>query len=434
MRGNRNRCMFALLLGILFCAAGCSANPQAEESNNVRTTELPPLITTDPDMQSSVTETTIQTTTTPAEPSYIAQLESWEFPEEFGALKEVRSYQGEIYLLGVRQDDTQQMKSRIYRATAESEPVFTPLFSDADEADFIGLTDFDILSDGTICGLICENTNVIPYEDPTFDAETFDWDTYYENYATQYRLVWYNESGQVTQSLWLSTLLELNQTARQTMAFTSVRCDTSDQIYLTATIDEQEYLMALDNNENLCTIQGSNSNMLALDSGYQWLRCGEQGMLLFEKETDDDSVQLYHVVMTDDALWKTPISAPDLLTSDVMLAEDTQAKSWYGVWNETGIYRVAEKDAEPELLYSWKDLKLDVTEVADVLLLSDCKALLTSYTAQGELIVQLIVPEDYGTSVSTEPAAPPQGTTDTQPDPIITAPPVATPLTTMGGE
>ena len=54
----------------------------------------------------------------------------------------------------------------------------------------------------------------------------------------------------------LSTLLHLDQESKQTMVFTSVRCDAADHIYLTATIDEQEYLMALDSQGNLCPVQG----------------------------------------------------------------------------------------------------------------------------------------------------------------------------------
>lgn len=429
MRGNRNRRMFAMLMGMMVCMVGCSSNVQTETSDDTLTAELPPLVTTTLDEQTTeTTETSVQTTATQAQTAYCAQLESIDFPEEFGVLKEVRTYQGEVYLLSIQQDDTQQSLGCIYRMTAEAEPIFTKLFSGADEADFLGLTDFDILLDGTICGLLCENTNTIPYEGPTFDPDTFDWDTYYENYTTQYRLVWYNENGCVTQKMGLSTLLELDQTARQTMAFTSVRCDALDHIYLTATIDDQEYLLALDENENLCTIQGSSSKMLALQSGYQWLRCGEVGMLLWEKDTQD-TMQLYHMVMTDDALWKTQITYADLMTDQVMLAESAVQDCWYGIWDTVGIYRVAEKRAEPELLYSWKDLKLDSDDVADVLLL-DRKALLTSYTAQGDLTIQLVVPEDDETT--TEPATEAsQAEESPNQTPAVTSPPVATPLTTM---
>lgn len=140
-------------------------------------------------------------------------------------------------------------------------------------------------------------------------------------------------------------------------------------------------------------------------------------------------MQLYHMVMTDDALWKTQITYADLMTDQVMLAESAVQDCWYGIWDTVGIYRVAEKRAEPELLYSWKDLKLDSDDVADVLLL-DRKALLTSYTAQGDLTIQLVVPEDDETT--TEPATEAsQAEESPNQTPAVTSPPVATPLTTM---
>lgn len=429
MRSNQKRCVSVLLSGTLLCMAGCSSSTQTEPTDTAGITELPPLVTTASQTQLSIEETAAETTEPVLEePLFQSELVSWELPETLGSLKAVRTREDVVYLLGIQQDDTQQLTGQLYYASATDEPTFALLYPSANEADFVGLTDFDVLSDGTICGLICENTNTIPYDDPEFDPETFDWDAYYENYATQYRLVWYNESGCVTQSLWLSTLLELDQTARQTMAFTGVRCDTSGQIYLTATIDDQEYLMALDDNENLCMIQGSSSKMLALESGYQWLRCADEGMLLLERDAETDEMALYHIVVTDDALWKTQVDTPQHLTFDTVAAEDTQETGWFGFWNEIGIYRIADKNAEPQLLYHWDDLHLHAADVAQALLLSDSRVLLASYSAQSALALSLVKPVKAETE--TKPS-----TTPTSPQPEQPAgndsPPIATPLTTM---
>ncbi|MCD8219400.1 MAG: hypothetical protein LUC50_03385 [Ruminococcus sp.] len=102
MRGNRNRRMFAMLMGMMVCMVGCSSNVQTETSDDTLTAELPPLVTTTLDEQTTeTTETSVQTTATQAQTAYCAQLESIDFPEEFGVLKEVCTYQGEVYLLSI---------------------------------------------------------------------------------------------------------------------------------------------------------------------------------------------------------------------------------------------------------------------------------------------------------------------------------------------
>ncbi len=431
---NYRRRIFSLLLGMLIFTAGCDTSEGTEGSTTeTAETELPPLVTAETVVETEETEEVTEvTTTTEAEALYVAQVETWELPEEFGYLQEVRVCGDAVYLLSLEQTLSSETKGILFRVEEEPEPTFTQLFTNAAESDFIGLTDFDVLSDGTICGLVCESTNSVPYEDPTYDAETFDWDTYYETNTTQYRLVWYNENGSVTQKLGLSTLLNLDDTEMQTVAFTSIRCDSTDQIYLTAVIDDQEYLMALDENQNLCTVQGSGAEMLTLESGYQWIRCGSDGMLLWEQNNSDDTMDLYHIVVTDDSLWKTSVEISDTLTETTILAEEHLEGSWYGAWDEVGIYRVLEKNGDPELLYSWKDLKLDADEVADVILLSETKVLLTSYTAQGDLTIQLLVPEDYETT--TEPEATTNALTTQAPiqeTTTETTVPVATPVTSL---
>lgn len=433
---NRSRRIVALLLGMLIYTTGCSSNNSSElSSRETISTDLPPFITSDTvsTETTEISEETETETATMEDPTYLAYVASWEFPENFGSLQEVRVYQDQVYLLSLEQTESMETKGVLFCASAEPEPVFTELFADADEENFIGLTDFDILSDGTICGLLCENTVSVPYDDPNFDEETFDWDTYYENSSVQYRLVWYNEDGRVTQKLGLSTLLDLDDTMMQTVAFTGIRCDSADRIYLTATIDDQEYLMALDQNENLCTVQGDTSEMVTLCSSYQWIRCGSDGMLLFEKN-NDNAIALYHVVITDDALWKMQVQVSDLLDNMTLLAEDYLSDSWYGLWNDVGIYR-CEKDGESELLYSWTNIQQSAEDVTKVILLSDLKVLMMTYSAQGELALYLVVPEEYEQIIETEPSLKPTESEDTskveESDHAEETVPIATDVTTL---
>ena len=330
-------------------------------------------------------------------------------PEELGTLQTVRIYEDDVYLLGTRQNDLQQTESVLYHAKADTEPEFAPLYANANASAFVGLTDFDVLSDGTICGLICENTDAVPYEDPTFNPDEFDWESYYENYATQYQLVWYDKNGVVCKKLGLSTLLDLDETSRQTMAFTGVRCDASDHVYLTVTIDESECLMALDDNGNLCPVQGNADNVLSLESDYQWVRCSDDGMLLWECDTDD--VQpLSHIVVTDGALWKTQTAVPERMTADAMLAESEEDSLLYGIWNEHGLYCMAGKNTQPELLYQWDDCRLTASEIAGVMILPQQQAIVTVYTAQGNLTVEFLMPEAQEEETSGTDTTPPVAT------------------------
>ena len=186
--GKHSVCV--MLMGILFCTAGCAATDQGSTANRPKTTDLPPLVTDTSEITAEETkETTSVTTTELPEAMHQAKAVSWKLPEELGALQAVRMYGNDVYLLGTRQNEAQQTESVLYHASAVSEPEFVPLYENADVSAFIGLTDFDVLSDGTVCGLLCENADAVPYEDPTFDSDQFDWESYYENYATQYRVV-----------------------------------------------------------------------------------------------------------------------------------------------------------------------------------------------------------------------------------------------------
>lgn len=424
MQRNKSHRVYAFLLGMLFCTTGCAANQDSSENESSAVTDLPPLVTTTEEEIETSETTELPVTTELAEPAFDADIFAWKMPDELGNLKTVRCYNGDIYLLGIQQEEeADQNKGILFRASAEADPEFVPLFPNADSANFSGLTDFDVLSDGTICGLLCENSAEVPYDDPNFNPDTFDWESYYENYATQYRLVWYNSVGAVTQRLGLSTLLDLDETARQTMSFTSIRCDSSDQIYLTATIDERDYLMALDKNGNLCPVQGASNYVVELESAYQWVRSGTNGMILWEVDAEENA-ELSHLVVTDSALWKTEIVQEDTMSpTDTMLIESTTADALYGIWNQTGLYRVSEKRAVPDLLYTWNNLRLNNDTVSNILFLSESCALLSAYDTQGNLSLELITPKEDETT--TEPDVP----QDTHASPSeTTPPPVATPV------
>ena len=124
----------------------------------------------------------------------------------------------------------------------------------------------------------------------------------------------------------LSTLLHLDQESKQTMVFTSVRCDAADHIYLTATIDEQEYLMALDSQGNLCPVQGYSTDMLEVASAFQWVRSSTGGMLLLEQDANGSSA-LSHIVVTDGALWKTQVTLADAAAGTVCWESPTVRNS-----------------------------------------------------------------------------------------------------------
>lgn len=400
MEFHRKHSVCFLLLGMLFCTTGCTATEQDSTAEKPKKmTDLPPLVTeisTEDTTAEISTETTLVTEEAELpEPVYQAKVTAWELPEELGSLQAVRVYQNTVYLLGVRQNAAQQSESVLYCVSEDAEsaePVFTPLYPNSNASDFVGLTDFDVLSDGTICGLLCENADAVPYEDPTFNPDDFDWESYYENYATQYQLVWYDKNGVICKKLGLSTLLDLDETSRQTMAFTGVRSDASDHIYLTATIDESDCLMALDGNGNLCPVQGNHKNMLSLESDYQWIRCSSDGMLLLECDAEDVQ-HLSHVVVTDGALWKTQTAVPERMTADTMLAESENDDFVYGIWNASGLFRMSAKNALPELLYRWSDAHVDFSKLERVMMLPDEEVLLSAYTAQGNLSLELLEPD-----------------------------------------
>ncbi|MFR6496348.1 MAG: hypothetical protein ACLUOF_08130 [Ruminococcus sp.] len=402
--------MCVLLMGMLFCTAGCAATEQNPSANHTKATDLPPLVTdTSEEITDAEPEETVSVTeTTPPRHCIKQKLphgkcrRSWEHSRLFAFMRTMSTCSG-------AQNDLQQTESVLYHAKADTEPEFAPLYANANASAFVGLTDFDVLSDGTICGLICENTDAVPYEDPTFNPDEFDWESYYENYATQYQLVWYDKNGVVCKKLGLSTLLDLDETSRQTMAFTGVRCDASDHVYLTATIDESECLMALDDNGNLCPVQGNADNVLSLESDYQWVRCSDDGMLLWECDTDDVQ-HLSHIVVTDGALWKTQTAVPERMTADAMLAESEEDSLLYGIWNEHGLYCMAGKNTQPELLYQWDDCRLTASEIAGVMILPQQQAIVTVYTAQGNLTVEFLMPEAQEEETSGTDTTPPVAT------------------------
>lgn len=412
--------MGALLMGLLLCTAGCATETSASvtETEEQSSMELPPLVTTALAEETDVSATETQLSTEIKQvPLFSGEISDWELPAELGTLQSIRFSDGKLYLLGVQQQESGQGSGVLFCTPAQAEPEFQMLYPDADPAGFSGLTNFDVLSDGTVCGLICQNATEIPYEDSDFDPDTFDWETYYENYATQYHLVWYDAAGTVIRKMGLSTLLHLDQESKQTMVFTSVRCDAADHIYLTATIDEQEYLMALDSQGNLCPVQGYSTDMLEVASAFQWVRSSTGGMLLLEQDANGSSA-LSHIVVTDGALWKTQVTLADACGGDSLLGESDCAEFWYGVAGAGGLYGVASQQSQAELLYTWGDLSMKREELEHMLLLPDQCAVAAVYTTRGDLALELISPkvEEPGETEST-------ATEETVPD---TATPVQT--------
>lgn len=387
------------VVGLLIGSVGCNGSEiPAHLDSSDAITELPPLVTTSSvsteALDTSVTETTVAQAQEMEEmPLYHSVVREWTLPETLEELYQIRVQKERVYLLGAyHEEETQKVQSVLYYAQVGDTPEFVPLFDQADESDFMGLTDFTVLSDGTICGLLCTNAEEVPYEDPNFHPDTFDWESYYENYMTQYQLVWYNERGQIAKKLGLSTVVTLDESDRQTMAFTGVQCDSEDNLYLTATIHEEDCLMALDATGNLRPIQGKSSQQLPLSSYYQWGRCAKGGMLLLEKDTDE-AYHLYHVVITDEALWKTEMETTALLSEQTILANTEPSNIWLSFWDAVGIYQIADPDDMPQLLYQFKEMHLDAEDVAGVYVLPDDSMILTLYNAQGGLSLEYIVPE-----------------------------------------
>lgn len=420
MYGNRNCRVCTLVLGAVLCVTGCTGADHSNTSKQAAT-ELPPLITSaDSDESEAVSENDTKPQEEADLPAFQGKATQWKLPEELGSVQVIRYYDGCVYLLGQYQNEDELTKSVLFRAAVQPEPQFSQLFSGDAAENMQGMVDFTILSDGTICGLICENSTAVPYDDPDFDPNEFDWESYYENYSTQYRLVWYNADGTVSRKMGLSALLDMDESTKQTLVYTSVRSDASDRVYLTATVDEKDYLMALDGNGNLCAVQGVNENTLQLTPVYQWVCSGESGMLLWEKQADN-AMCLSHVIVTDGALWRTPITAAPQMTEKTMLAESAEKEVCYCFWDTLGIYQVADKNTEPILLYSWKELGVSPEDIDRALLLPAQQVLFAVYSAQGALSVQLITPSETESEKQT-------GTSDTAPDPGTETVPVATPV------
>ncbi len=392
---KRNYFLSLFLAGMMFCLIGCTNHDEGNTSDTSGMTELPPLLTSKQTTTSDVTfseSATVQAE--PADPIYYHGVTSqWNLPAVMQELYRVRVYHDTIYILGASYDEeTNEIKSILYWAKVEEDPEFKPVYENYTDSIFNGLIDFDVMSDGTLCGLLCENANEVPYEDPTFHPDEFDWEHYYENYATQYQLAWYSDAGQIIHKLGLSTLLELDESASQTMAFTGMRCDGEDHVYLTATIDEKEYLMALDENFNLCPVQGSSSKVLSLQSNYKWIRCEKDGMLLYEENNENERF-LYHMILTDGTLWKTTVETPEYFPIKGEIAESFQKNIWYGIWNATGLYQMSNEKSEPQLLYDFSKVHIDGNDVDDVYILSEDKVIFTVYTSQGNLSLWYLIPE-----------------------------------------
>ena len=115
MEFHRKHSVCFLLLGMLFCTAGCTATEQDSTAEKPKKmTDLPPLVTeisTEDTTAEISTETTLVTEEAELpEPVYQAKVTAWELPEELGSLQAVRVYQNTVYLLGVRQNAAQQSK------------------------------------------------------------------------------------------------------------------------------------------------------------------------------------------------------------------------------------------------------------------------------------------------------------------------------------
>ena len=136
MEFHRKHSVCFLLLGMLFCTAGCTATEQDSTAEKPKKmTDLPPLVTeisTEDTTAEISTETTLVTEEAELpEPVYQAKVTAWELPEELGSLQAVRVYQNTVYLLGVRQNAAQQSESVLYCVSEDAEsaePVFTPLY------------------------------------------------------------------------------------------------------------------------------------------------------------------------------------------------------------------------------------------------------------------------------------------------------------------
>lgn len=111
--GKHSVCV--LLMGMLFCTAGCAATEQNPSANHTKATDLPPLVTdTSEETTDAEPEETVSVTeTTPAEALYKAKAAAWKMPEELGTLQTVRIYEDDVYLLGTRQERLAADRKRV---------------------------------------------------------------------------------------------------------------------------------------------------------------------------------------------------------------------------------------------------------------------------------------------------------------------------------
>ena len=81
------------------------------------------------------------------------------------------------------------------------------------------------------------------------------------------------------------------------------------------------------------------------------------------------------------------------MTADTMLAESENDDFVYGIWNAYGLFRMSAKNALPELLYRWSDAHVDFSKLERVMMLPEEEVLLSAYTAQGNLSLELLEPD-----------------------------------------
>lgn len=81
------------------------------------------------------------------------------------------------------------------------------------------------------------------------------------------------------------------------------------------------------------------------------------------------------------------------MTADTMLAESENDDFVYGIWNASGLFRMSAKNALPELLYRWSDAHVDFSKLERVMMLPEEEVLLSVYTAQGNLSLELLEPD-----------------------------------------
>lgn len=384
-RIEKGKCISVVLAGVMVALTGCGAESSSTaEQTETTAVELPPLVT-ESDTQGEEEETIVTTTCSlPIEESYPVETSSWELPSEMGEIQTVHCYGESIYVLGIVQDKEQAQSSGIiYQTNTASDEDLTRVYDTEEDTNFIGLTDFDVMSDGTICGLICDSNTILVGN----EEEDIDWETYYSDNPVQYRLVWYDQNGQISKKIGLSSVLNTLADDQQVTAFTGVRSDDADHIYLTATVEDREYLMALDDKGNLCPVQGNSQYAIELDGSWQLMRSGKGGMLLSESDSEG-AYSCSHIVVTDGALWKTQTATEGEHWNDGVLAEDATEQDTMSFWNQYGLYRSTSNTTE--LLFSWNSAKVDQDSVTQVMILSETDAVVKACTSGGNTELMLV--------------------------------------------